>query len=174
MTTGELILNAAVLIFVLYRNLGHHIVNRQRFTIPIVIIAAVGVLFLRNIPTVQNDLGFEAIGLAAGLILGVIAGFLLRVTRTDTGQVMTQGGTWFALLWIFVIGARVAFSEGATHVFGHQVTDFSITNGISGSDAFTVMFVLMALAMITAMVATIAVRSAHLGSGPILHNAVSA
>jgi hypothetical protein len=162
-TLGELILNVAVLFVVLHRNVGVHAVTRRRFTVPVVIIAVVGMVFLRHVPTQGNDATFEILGLAAGVLLGVTAGLLLRLERNSSGHLQTRAGTVFAGLWIVIIAGRVAFSEGATHLYARQVADWSRTNQITGSDAFTAMFVLMALAMIGGMTATLALHAAHPG-----------
>jgi peptidoglycan/LPS O-acetylase OafA/YrhL len=114
-TLGELILNVAVLFIVLFRNVGVHDVTRRRFTVPVVIIAAVGLVFLRHVPTQGNDGSFEVLGLAAGILLGVAAGALLRLERNRSGRLQTRAGAAFAGLWIVIIAGRVAFSEGATH-----------------------------------------------------------
>jgi hypothetical protein len=45
---------------------------------------------------------------------------------------------------------------------------------ITGSDAFTAMFVLMALAMIAAMMVTLAARTARFGHDPAAHAALAA
>jgi hypothetical protein len=158
-SAGELALNAAVLFIVLFRNLGTHPVSLRRFTVPVTIVLVVGLIFLRNVPTVGNDLRFEALGLTVGTAFGVLAGLLFRMERTDAGQLITHAGAAFAALWTVVIVGRVAFSEGATHVYSKQVSSWSISNRITGSGAFTAMFVIMAVAMVGAMTITLGARA---------------
>jgi hypothetical protein len=47
-----------------------------------------------------------------------------------------------------VIGGRVAFAEWATHTGARTVGEFSVRHQITGADAWTAAFVLMAVAMV--------------------------
>jgi hypothetical protein len=154
-----LILNLAILGLVLRTGLGTHRLTARRTTLPLLVAIACGFFFLRGSPTAGHDVGFAAVGAAAGLVLGVIAGLLVRTWRED-GRVMTGASTAYAALWIVVIGGRIAFAYGADHVFAPEVARFSRTHQITGSDAWTTMFVLMALSMIAARIIVTLVRAA--------------
>ncbi len=112
----------------------------------LVVVAAV--LFLREIPTGGNDVTLELAGAATGAAFGVVAGLLLRVHRNAQGVTVTRAGAAYAALWLAVIGGRVAFAYGADHWFSRNIATFSISHQITGADAWTAAFVLMALVML--------------------------
>jgi hypothetical protein len=77
-----------------------------RFTLPLLLVAVAAGVFLRDIPTAGHDLGLELAGVAAGAVLGLIAGTLVRVDRDATGQLVMRAGAAYGALWIGVIGVR--------------------------------------------------------------------
>ncbi|MGZ4774568.1 MAG: hypothetical protein ACXVYW_04600 [Oryzihumus sp.] len=148
MSTTQWILNLGLLAWVLLRNLGSHRVTRGTSLVPAVIVLVVGGVFLQDVPSAGNDTGLELIGLAGGAVLGVVAAALTRVRR-EGQEVVVRAGVAFAALWVVVIGGRVAFAEWATGAGSRTVGEFSMRHLITGADAWTVAFVLMALAMVT-------------------------
>jgi hypothetical protein len=59
----------------------------------------------------------------------VLVAVLMRVFRDgQTGRAMTWTGLPHALTWIAVVGARIYFAYGSTHVFGAQLGHWMITN----------------------------------------------
>ncbi|MGZ6269532.1 MAG: hypothetical protein ACXWMU_03035, partial [Candidatus Limnocylindrales bacterium] len=68
--------------------------------------------------------------------------------RLMAGRIVVTAGAAFAGLWIAVIGGRIAFAEWATGAGARAVGQFSRDNLITGADAWTAAFVLMALAMV--------------------------
>jgi hypothetical protein len=78
---------------------------------------------------------------------------LTRIHRTGSGTVITARAA-FAALWITVIGGRIAFAQWATGPGGRTVGEFSMQHHISGADAWTAAFVLMALTMVLARAAS--------------------
>ncbi len=98
-------------------------------------------------PTLGHDPQLELVGTGVGAALGVAAAALTRVHRHGERLVVTAGA-WFAALWVVVIGGRVAFAEWATHSGARAIGEFSMRHQITGADAWTAAFVLMALAMV--------------------------
>lgn len=158
MTTTQWLLNAGLLIFILATNLGTRPVTRRRLTLPIILAAVAGILLLTNVPTRGNDLALDYIGAGAGIALGILAALLMRVERNPRGQVISRAGFPYAALWLLVIGGRVAFAESASGWAAPAVRDFSISNSITGSDAWTAAFIIMALTMVAARVVTTYIR----------------
>jgi hypothetical protein len=156
MTTTQWILNAALLAWVLLRNLGTRPLDRATYAVPALLVVVAGVFFLRDLPTAGNDVALEAAGAAAGVALGVLATALTRLDRRD-GRIVVRAGAAFGALWIAVIGGRVLFAEWATHDGARAVGEFSVRHAISGADAWTCAFVLMALAMVVGRLASTAV-----------------
>jgi hypothetical protein len=163
-SAAEVILNLAILALVLRRNLGSRPVRARRFLFSAAIILVVAVIFLRHVPTQGHDDTFYLAGLAVGCVLGVVAGSIPRVRRDADGAVRTTAAAGFALLWSLVVAARIAFGYCATHLFPNAVASWSRGHEISGSDAFRVMFVLMALGMVASMTLLLAARASRVAS----------
>lgn len=161
MTTSQYLLNAGLLAFVLLTNLGTRTLTRARLLLPLAVVAVVAAGYLRSVPTAGNDPGLEVSGLAVGVALGVAAALLVRV-RKAAGVVTTTAGAAYAALWVAVVGGRSAFAYGADHWFGPAVATFSRDHLITGADAWTAAFVLMALAMVVARVLVTGTQAALL------------
>jgi hypothetical protein len=159
MTTTQLALNAALLLFVLGTNLGTRVVTARRLVLPLVLVVVAGAAFLRDVPTIGGDLGLEIAGTVTGALLGLAAAYLMRVRRAATGEIVTRAGLAYAALWVAVVGGRVAFAYSAEGWAARPVVEFSVAHRITGADAWTAMFVLMALAMVVTRVAATAWRA---------------
>jgi hypothetical protein len=166
MSTTQYLLNAGLLAFVLWANLGTRPVSRSRFTLPLLLVAVAAGVFLRDVPTAGNDLGLELTGLAAGLVLGLVAAGLVRVCRDTGGRLVMRAGAAYAALWIVVIGGRCVFAYGADHWFSRAIGEFSMTHQITGADAWTAAFIMLSLSMVVARVATSAVLTALAAQRP--------
>ena len=81
------------------------------------------------------------------MLLGLVAGILMKVRRTGNGSLVTVAGSSYAAVWIATIAGRLLFAYGANDWFAPQIADFSRSLGIDGSAAYTSAFVIMALAM---------------------------
>src|SRR3954468_372972 len=160
MTTTQYLLNAGLLAFVLWANLGTRAVTRSRFTLPLLLVAVAAGVFLRDVPTAGHDVGLELTGVAAGAVLGLVAAALVRIDRDGTGRLVMRAGAAYAALWIAVIGGRCVFAYGADHWFGRTIGEFSMSHRITGVDAWTAAFILMALAMVVVRVAATGVLTA--------------
>ena len=156
--TEALIINGAVLIAVLEGDLGpHRKIGKFRILRPLITIAVIIPLFIDSPVTHGNGLLIELAGVAAGLLCGVVVAVLMRVYRSPkTGQPVSAAGFPYALVWIVVVGARTAFSIGATHLFPAQLDQWCLAHQVTGS-AITDGLIFMALAMVL-------VRTASLGS----------
>ncbi|MBG0738065.1 hypothetical protein IV500_01270 [Paeniglutamicibacter antarcticus] len=169
MTTAQWLLNIGLLIFILATNLGTRPVTRRRLALPLLLAAAAGILLLFNVPTRGNDVALDVIGAGAGVALGILASLLMPVKRRADGTVASRAGVLYALLWLLVIGGRIAFAESANGWAARGIRDFSISNAITGADAWTAAFVIMALSMVTARVITTLARCralpARIGTG---------
>jgi hypothetical protein len=157
MTVTQYGLNAGLLVFVLATSLGTRDLTWRRLVLPLALVAVAAAVFLRHVPTAGNDATLEVVGLVAGVLLGLLAGALVRVRR-EAGRVVTSAGRAYAALWTVVIGGRVLFAFGADHWFSQQIGLYSYTHRITGADAWTAAFVLMALAMVTTRVAVTAAQ----------------
>jgi hypothetical protein len=165
-TAAELAINLALLVAVVFTQLGRRVVTRRRFTIPLLIVGLAGFEYLQGAPVGGDDLPFYAVGAAAGALFAFIASRFVRVGRDERGAIVASTGAMYAVVWLVVIGGRIAFAEAATHTsFGQTVGSFSRAEMITGSDAWRAMFVLMALAMVLTRIAILAGRTAQLRHG---------
>ncbi len=151
MTLTQYALNLGLLALILGTNLGTRQVTLARLVGPLALVAAVAWFYLGSVPTSGNDTVLEGVGVAAGLVLGVVAGLLVRVREHDDG-VWTRAGWPYASLWVVVIGGRMLFAYGADHWFTAAIGRFSYQHAISGADAWTAAFVLMAVSMVVSRV----------------------
>jgi hypothetical protein len=119
----------------------------------------VGALYLRSVPTSAGDIELITVLGVAGVLLGLVAGMLMKVQRTEDGSLVTVAGRSYATVWIATIAGRLLFAYGASDWFAPQIADFSRSLGITGSAAYTSAFVIMALAMIVTRVAVTAFRA---------------
>jgi hypothetical protein len=158
MSTSQLVLNVGLLVFVLGTNTGTRAVTRKRLLLPVVLVLVAGWFFLQDLPTTAGDTRLELAGALTGVALGVAAAALMPVRRDGTGRIVTTAGVGYAVLWIAVIGCRIAFAYSATGWASRSVGELSIAQQITGAAAWTAAFVLMALAMVLTRVA---VTAAH-------------
>lgn len=147
MSTSQYALNVALLAYILVSNLGTHTVTWRRLMLPVALVVVAGAVFLHDLPTAGNNTRLELVGLAAGVLFGLVAGCLVRVRRSGASVVMSAGAA-YAALWVTVIGGRVLFAYGADHWFTRRIGLFSYEHQITGADAWTAAFVLMALVMV--------------------------
>ncbi len=164
MSAPEIITFAGLAVLIIGTQLARRQFTVRRFLIPLAAAAVVGYHFLQTIPTVGGDLDFEISLALTGVICGVLAAMLMRVERDEqTGRIVTQAGFAYAALWTFVFGGRLAFAWAATHLWSHQVAQFSVQHEITSSAAWTAAFVLMALSMVV-------VRSVIVGARVLMVN----
>ena len=161
MSTSELLLNLGILGLVLATNLGVRPIVRERFTRPVLFMGLAALLYLDGLPTAGNDLGFELAGAATGVGLGLLAASLSKVETDAQGRLVTRAGAAFAALWTTVVATRIAFAYGATDVFPHTIATFSRAHDITGSDAWTTMFVLMAFGMVAGRLGVLSLQSSR-------------
>jgi hypothetical protein len=101
------------------------------------------------------------VGIGVGVVLGLVAAALVRVDRDRAGRLVMRAGAAYAALWVAVIGGRMLFAYGADHWFPAAIGRFSVIHRITGADAWTAAFVLMALSMVVARVAASRVLTAR-------------
>ena len=111
MSAAQYALNLSLLAYILISNVGTHgspgagSCSRSSWS------RSPGV-FLNDPPTAGNDLRLELVGVAAGTLLGVVAG-LWSGPRQRRPVLMTAGAA-YAALWVLVIGGRMLFATAPT------------------------------------------------------------
>ncbi len=158
MSTTQWILSIVLLAWALVRNLGTRQVALGTFVLPVVIVVAAASFFLFPLPTAGHDLDLVLTFGAVGVLFGLAASAVTRLHHRD-GKLVATSGAAFATLWLVMIGGRIAFAEWATGTGSRTVGMFSRDHAITGADAWTAAFVVMALGMVLARTVALAVRT---------------
>ncbi|MFB9830867.1 hypothetical protein [Actinoallomurus acaciae] len=149
MDVGVWILNLAVLLIVLESDIGTRKVTRIRVLRPIISAAAIVPFFIAQLATSGYGLLLEIAGIAAGLLTGLLASAFMSVHEgVAKGRrcARSRAGIGYALTWTAVVGARLAFSYGSTHVFGRRLGEWMAAHSVS-PDALTDALIFMAVIM---------------------------
>jgi len=163
------IINGAVLAATLEADLGsHRKIGPLRLLRPVLLAGGIVPAFIAPVVTHGGGLAVELAGVAAGVLGGLAAVALTRVYRSPrTGKPVSRAGWGYAALWTLVVGARAAFSYGATHWFPAQLAAWCMAHQVTG-DAITNGLIFMAVTMVL-------IRTAGLGArATALHRTVDA
>lgn len=168
--TDAMIINGAVLVAVLEGDLGpHRKIGKIRILRPLITAALVVPLFLDRPVSHGNGLLVELAGIAAGLLCGLVVTTLMRVYRSPkTGKPVSAAGFPYAIVWTMIVGARAAFSYGATHSFSAQLAQWCATHQVTGA-ALTDGLIFMAITMVLIRTAGLAARATRLPRTPAGH-----
>ncbi|MEV4422214.1 hypothetical protein AB0L40_19895 [Patulibacter sp. NPDC049589] len=162
-----LLLNAAILGVVLFSDLGRKAFSRRRLVRPLLIAGIVGATMVAGVPSHGDGLLLIVLGVTAGVVLGALAGGLLRVEADGDAPVVTVGGPAYAAFWTTVAGLRVAFAYGSDHWFRSDLGTWMLHHQVT-SDALTDALVLMALAMVVTRTISVLARVHAAGGAPAL------
>ena len=161
MDMGVWILNLAVLLVVLESDLGTRKVTKLRVLRPVITSAAIVPFFLGQLATSGYGLVLELAGIAAGLSLGLLVSNFMPVQEgVAKGRrcAKSRAGIAYALTWVVVVGARIAFSYGSEHVFGRQLGEWMAAHFVSQS-ALTDALIFMAVVMMLTRTALLQIRA---------------
>jgi len=134
--------------------------------LPLALLAAAGIIYLRPFTLRGNDLALILILSAAGIVLGALSGLADRIWRDDGRRLLFRVGVLSVLAWAAGMGFRFWFAFYAYHGGGPAVASFSLRHDITGADIWTTALVLMAFGQVLARLGVLQVRRARAVSNP--------
>jgi hypothetical protein len=164
-TTSAYIVNALLVLLVVRQILWHRM-DLRGLAGPVLAVAAAAVFFLRSVPTGGNDVLLELALVAAGAVMGCLAGLFTHLHRDRNGLVWGRAGWVSASLWVTGMGARMAFVFAAANGLGPAIGHFSAAHDITSSKAWVAALVMMALADVLTRLAVLVARSRRLAATP--------
>jgi hypothetical protein len=161
MSTNIVILQLAVLGVVLESDLGRRKISGFRILRPVIAIVLIVPFFFTSLPTGHHDLILQGAGLALGALIGLFSvssalvsvsydpnfrGHFARRGSAGTPAEVSHAGTGYAMVWILMSAARLAFAYGSTHWFGHGLGHFLDVHDLSAI-ALTNALIFLSVAM---------------------------
>ncbi|MER8041688.1 hypothetical protein [Streptomyces sp. NPDC094032] len=163
--TSALVINAVVLAAVLGSDLGHRRFDSRSVRRSLIICAAVAAYFVRDFYTSGTGLVVQITGVAAGVLVGLLAVSLMKVTRHPDDTVHTYAGAAYATVWVGMSVLRSLISIGLTYWFGTAVGTWLVEQGAAPAQItgiITNFFVFMAVTAIITRSLAIRARAAAL------------
>jgi hypothetical protein len=162
MTLQVWILIAAVFAAVVLTRLGRHRYTRRQRILTLAVVVVLLLKYVRGMPTTGDDLALELGCVAVGALFGVGMLAATSVGRDDTsGQVWVRAGLAYLVLWVVMLGTRVAFAYSSTGWARSDIGHFFATNHLS-SGAVTPAFVLMTIGSLVVVTIGTAIRASSL------------
>ncbi len=155
-----------LLILVIFRQVRPHELTPRAALLPLALLAAAGIIYLRPFTLRGNDLALILILAAVGIVLGALSGLADSIWRDERRRLMFRAGAISVITWVAGMGFRFWFAYYAYHGGGPAVARFSVRHDISGADIWTTALVLMAFGQVLARLGVLQVRRVRAVSQP--------
>ena len=155
-----------LLILVIFRQVRPHELTPRAALLPLALLVAAGIIYLRPFTLRGNDLALILILAAAGIVLGTLSGLADRIWRDEQGRLMFRAGAISVITWVASMGFRFWFAYYAYHSGGPAVARFSVRHDITGADIWTTALVLMAFGQVLARLGVLQARRVRAVSQP--------
>jgi hypothetical protein len=157
MTVSDYLLYTGLFVAILVTQLGTRHPDGKRLLLPVAIVAGIGARYLIAMPAGNTAHLLELAGLAAGLLFGLAAVALVRVSRDADGRLVTVSGWSYAAVWTLALALRLGFAYGSTHWFTRSLASFSVAHHVPAA-AYGTAFVIMVLTMIVVRTVAVVLR----------------
>ena len=114
-----------LLIVVIFRQVRPHELTPRAALLPLALLAAAGIIYLRPFTLRGNDLALILILAVVGIVLGALSGLADRIWRDQTGRLLFRAGVISVITWVAGMGFRFWFAYYAYHGGGPAVASFS-------------------------------------------------
>jgi hypothetical protein len=158
-----------LLIVVIFRQVRPHELTPRAALLPLALLAAAGIIYLRPFTLRGNDLALILILSAAGIVLGALSGLADRIWP-EQGRLLFRATAISVIAWVAGMGFRFWFAYYAYHGGGPAVASFSARHDITGADIWTTALVLMAFGQVLARLGVLQVRRVRAVSHPALRH----
>jgi len=152
-----------LLIVVIFRQVRPRQLTLHALALPLVLIAAAGLVYLRPVTLTSDDLALVVLLALAGLVLGLLSGLADKVWRDHRGRLFYRATAGSVLTWILGMGFRFGFAYYAYHSGAAAVARFSASHHITGARTWTTALVIMAFAQVLARLAVLQARRMRAG-----------
>jgi hypothetical protein len=147
-----------LLILVIFRQVRPHQLTPRAALLPLALLVAAGIVYLRPFTLGGNDLALILILAAVGIVLGAASALGDRVWWDDQRQLMFRAGIVSVIAWVVGMGFRFWFAYYAYHGGGPAVASFSVRHDITGAHIWTTALVLMAFGQVLARLGVLQIR----------------
>lgn len=155
-----------LLILVIFRQVRPHELTLRAALLPLALLVAAGIIYLRPFALRGNDLALILILAAVGLVLGGLSGLADRIWRDERQRLIFRAGAISVIIWVAGMGFRFWFAYYAYHSGGPAIARFSVRHDITGADIWTTALVLMAFGQVLARLGVLQVRRVRAVSPP--------
>lgn len=147
-----------LLIAVIFRQVRTRELTPRTALLPLLLIVAAGVIYLRPISLGGNDILLIVILAAAGIVLGTVSALGDRLQKGQNGQLLVRASATSVVAWVLGMGFRFGFAYYAYHSGATAVANFSRHHHLTGANIWTTALVVMAFGQVLARVGVLQAR----------------